>query len=51
MDAEATIYDTMNGPSEFQVIGSLRHWDITDQLPGDHNLDLARRAATTRQFP
>ena len=32
MDADATVYHTMNGPSEFHVIGSLKHWDITDRL-------------------
>ncbi len=32
MDADPTVYHTMNGPSEFYCIGSLREWDITDQL-------------------
>jgi len=27
-----TVYMTMNGPSEFHVTGSLKTWDITDQL-------------------
>ena len=27
------VYRTMWGPSEFAVQGSLRYWDITDQLP------------------
>jgi len=31
--AEPTVYHTMNGPSEFHVIGTLRDWDITDRLP------------------
>jgi L-proline amide hydrolase len=31
---DPTVYHTMNGPSEFHVIGSLKHWDITDRLPG-----------------
>lgn len=26
------VYNTMNGPSEFHVIGSLKDWDITDRL-------------------
>jgi L-proline amide hydrolase len=26
------VYHTMNGPSEFHVIGSLKTWDITDRL-------------------
>jgi L-proline amide hydrolase len=32
MAAEPTVYHTMNGPSEFHCIGSLRTWDITDDL-------------------
>jgi L-proline amide hydrolase len=31
--AEPTVYHTMNGPSEFHVIGTLKDWDITDRLP------------------
>jgi hypothetical protein len=31
MDADPTVYHTMNGPSEFYVIGSLKNWDITDR--------------------
>ena len=30
--AEPTVYHTMNGPSEFHVIGTLKDWDITGQL-------------------
>lgn len=30
--ADPTVYHTMNGPSEFHVIGSLKHWDIRSQL-------------------
>jgi proline-specific peptidase len=26
------VYNTMNGPSEFHVIGTLKDWDITDRL-------------------
>lgn len=26
------VYNTMNGPSEFHVIGTLRNWDILDRL-------------------
>mgnify|MGYP001369288805 CR=1 FL=1 len=29
---DPTVYHTMNGPSEFHVIGTLRTWDITDRL-------------------
>ena len=31
--ANPTVYHTMNGPSEFHVVGSLKTWDITDRLP------------------
>ena len=27
-----TVYETMNGPSEFYVIGSLKEWSITEEL-------------------
>jgi proline-specific peptidase len=27
------VYNVMNGPSEFHVIGSLKTWDITERLP------------------
>jgi L-proline amide hydrolase len=30
--ANPTVYHTMNGPSEFHVVGSLATWDITDRL-------------------
>jgi L-proline amide hydrolase len=33
MAEDPTVYHTMNGPSEFHCIGSLRTWDITDRLP------------------
>jgi L-proline amide hydrolase len=26
------VYNTMNGPSEFHVVGTLKDWDITDRL-------------------
>ena len=26
IDADPTVYDTMNGPSEFHVIGSIKNW-------------------------
>ena len=32
MDVDPTVYHTMNGPSEFHVIGSLKDWDISDRL-------------------
>lgn len=33
MEAEPTVYHTMNGPSEFHVIGSLLPWSLVDRLP------------------
>ena len=33
MAADPTVYHTMNGPSEFHCIGSLKTWDITERLP------------------
>ncbi|MFT4044292.1 MAG: proline iminopeptidase-family hydrolase [Gordonia sp. (in: high G+C Gram-positive bacteria)] len=33
MEAEPTVYHTMNGPNEFHVIGSMRTWNIIDRLP------------------
>lgn len=32
VDDDPTVYHTMNGPSEFHVIGSLRDWTIVDRL-------------------
>jgi len=34
IDAEPTVYHTMNGPSEFHVIGSLEDWSVVERLPG-----------------
>lgn len=33
MEAEPTVYHTMNGPNEFHVLGTLRSWSIVDRLP------------------
>lgn len=33
MEAEPTVYHTMNGPNEFHVMGTLRDWSIIDRLP------------------
>jgi L-proline amide hydrolase len=30
------VYNTMNGPSEFHVIGHLKNWDIRDRLGDIH---------------
>lgn len=32
MEAEPTVYHTMNGPNEFHVVGTLRNWSIVDRL-------------------
>ncbi len=32
MAADPTVYQTMNGPSEFHVVGSLRDWSIVDRV-------------------
>ena len=32
MEAEPTVYHTMNGPNEFHVVGSLRTWTVIDRL-------------------
>jgi L-proline amide hydrolase len=33
LEEDPTVYHTMNGPSEFYVVGSLRDWSIVDRLP------------------
>jgi L-proline amide hydrolase len=32
IDEDPTVYHTMNGPSEFHVIGSLRAWSVVDEV-------------------
>jgi L-proline amide hydrolase len=32
MDEDPTVYHTMNGPTEFHVIGTMRTWSIIDRL-------------------
>lgn len=32
IDKDPTVYHTMNGPTEFQVVGSLRDWQVIDRL-------------------
>ncbi len=32
IEEDPTVYHTMNGPSEFHVIGSLKNWSIVDRL-------------------
>jgi L-proline amide hydrolase len=33
IESDPTVYHTMNGPSEFHVVGSLRGWSVIDRLP------------------
>jgi len=33
MEAEPTVYHTMNGPNEFHVVGTLNGWSVIDRLP------------------
>jgi L-proline amide hydrolase len=32
MEADPTVYGTMNGPTEFTVVGTIKDFDITDRL-------------------
>jgi L-proline amide hydrolase len=32
IEADPTVYHTMNGPNEFHVIGTLRQWTVVDRL-------------------
>jgi len=32
LDANPEVYHSMNGPSEFHVIGTIKNWDISDRL-------------------
>ncbi|MBA8792552.1 L-proline amide hydrolase [Friedmanniella endophytica] len=34
IDDDPTVYHTMNGPSEFHVVGSLKEWSVVDRLDG-----------------
>ncbi|MGB3485291.1 MAG: proline iminopeptidase-family hydrolase [Mycobacterium sp.] len=33
MEADPTVYHTMNGPNEFHVIGTLKNWTVIERLP------------------
>lgn len=33
IDVNPEVYNTMNGPNEFFVVGTLKKWDIIDRLP------------------
>ena len=41
LEANPEVYHSMNGPSEFHVIGTLQDWDITPQLGQDPGADAA----------
>jgi L-proline amide hydrolase len=32
LEANPEVYNTMNGPSEFHVIGTIKDWDVSDRL-------------------
>ena len=49
LDEDPTVYRTMNGPSEFHVIGSLKDWDITAQLGVSTRRASSYRGSTTRR--
>ncbi|MGI9157934.1 MAG: proline iminopeptidase-family hydrolase [Marmoricola sp.] len=34
IDADPTVYHTMNGPSEFHVVGTLKDWTVVDRVAG-----------------
>jgi L-proline amide hydrolase len=36
IERDPTVYHTMNGPSEFHVVGSLKDWDIVNRLGEIH---------------
>lgn len=33
LERNPQVYQAMNGPSEFHVVGSLKNWDIVERLP------------------
>jgi L-proline amide hydrolase len=35
-DQIGEVYETMNGPSEFHVVGTIREWSVVDRLPEIH---------------
>ena len=42
LDEDPTVYHTMNGPSEFHVIGSIKDWSSTARLGADPRADVRR---------
>jgi proline-specific peptidase len=51
IERDPTVYHTMNGPSEFHVIGSIKDWQSKDRLGSIDVPTLLVSAATTRQPP
>ena len=45
------VYLTMNGPTEFDVIGRLRDWDRTADLRPDHGADARHLRPLRRDHP
>jgi L-proline amide hydrolase len=48
LEEDPTVYHTMNGPSEFHVIGTLRDWDLTPRLHEIRGVQLSWRDVTLR---
>ena len=43
IDEDPTVYHTMNGPSEFHVVGTLRDWSVIDRV---HRIDVPTLVVT-----
>jgi proline iminopeptidase len=50
-EAGYDVYSTMNGPSEFTVVGTLKDWDVTDRLGEIGVPTLLTGAGTTSVVP
>ncbi|MER7071824.1 proline iminopeptidase-family hydrolase [Terrabacter sp. NPDC000476] len=51
IEQDPTVYFTMNGPSEFHVIGSLKNWSVVDRLDGIHVPTLVVAGAHDEAMP
>ncbi len=51
IDRDPTVYHTMNGPSEFHVVGSLKDWSVVDRLDGIHVPTLVIAGAHDEAMP
>ncbi len=49
IERDPTVYHTMNGPSEFHVIGSIKEWQSKDRLDSIDVPTLLARGGTTRR--